>query len=248
MKRELKVLTRPYLLGLLTTLFLVTSVAMMSRPLFKPSDNATQAETATTTQKEEAAFKDLMTISDIQEVASADGTGVGIEKIELRGEGDDAHYVVGMANGQVLAYDAVTGDLLTGDNYRLDHKKETLPANYRAAVDFARARSLGAEKVPDAKVQKIEVEVESGSVIYIVRFDNDTRVIINADDGKVAEVRTKADKADDAQEGRVQGSSNANERATERTAPQTDRSNGRPNENANPPAFNFDYFNRFFSR
>lgn len=136
----------------------------------------------------------IKTIEEVRELAKTDSSE-DIVGVELEAEDGVTLYVVHLSDGTVYAYDAFTGARVEYDDNHDDEDDEPLPADFEAKISIQQAIATANNKRPNSKVEKVEIEVESGVVVYSVRFTDDSRVDVNATTGAV--VRVKDESGDD---------------------------------------------------
>lgn len=137
---------------------------------------------------------DLSTIkplAEIQELAKTDAADSNVLGIGLEVQDGRIVYIVHLTSGQVLVYDAITGEAvrLTDDKIK---DGEAIPVDFIAGISIQQAIDIAKQKRPDSKLKKVEIEVEEGIVVYSVRFSDDSRVDINAADGTIQRLKDEA--------------------------------------------------------
>lgn len=134
--------------------------------------------------------EDLLTAEKVKELALTEKPGATVSGVELENEDGIVVYEVKIADGSRLVFNAQTGKLITkalqNDKEEVD---KAIPADFKSEITFAKAREIALAQKPGGTVQKIELELEGGVVVYSVRFSDDARVDVNATTGVV--VRTK---------------------------------------------------------
>lgn len=138
----------------------------------------------------------LADIAVIQKDAIADKSGVTVTHIELeQNDVGNLVYKTELSDGTVTIYDAKTGARVKSIA-KTEKTTEVLPANFTPRVGFAKALEVARAEKPNSKVFKIELELEGGIVVYSVRFSDQARVDVDAQNGTI--VRTKAAKLQEA--------------------------------------------------
>jgi uncharacterized membrane protein YkoI len=136
-----------------------------------------------------ANLEGVMSIEDIKAKAIAEVPSVDVTGIELENEDGVLIYKVRYADGSYRFFDAKTGEIINDSVAGLE-KDDSVPAGYVPGIDLAMARSIAQDQRPGKTINKIELETENGVVVYSVRFSDDGRVDINANDGSVLRVRS----------------------------------------------------------
>ena len=166
--------------------------------------------------------EDLSTVKSVDEIqaqALAEAGDNTISGIELEFEDGSLVYVVHLSDGTVLSYDASTGEsvTLTDDNDD-DFEADSIPADTVFSVSIQDAIETAQAEFPESDVEKVEIEVEDGEVVYSVRFTNDNRVDVSVRDGSVLRVRdeaadtdTRANEDDDEDESRDDSSDDSDD-------------------------------------
>lgn len=133
-----------------------------------------------------------------------------IAQIELQTEDGSLVFKVTFTDGTATYFDALTGLAADKDVDTSEAEDtEALPASFVPGVTFAQARATAMTEMPGKSIIKIELELEEGSVVYSVRFSDNSRVDVNAVTGAVVsskdhleenEVGDVDDEADDEDE------------------------------------------------
>lgn len=169
----------------------------------------------------------IMTVEQIQEKASA-ATDSAISGIELEFEDGKTIYVVHLADGSIIAYDAVTGEVVTfsDDNDDDISDDDQIPAGFVAKVSIQDAINKAKAQRPGSTVEKVEIEVEDDKVVYSVRFTDDSRVDIDASSGDVARIKVEDEEDRKSEDSKDEDSDeNSNDDSTEsRSAEDSDDS------------------------
>lgn len=136
----------------------------------------------------------IQSLETVQEDAAGLNVGVEIVGVELEVEDGVLVYVFHFADGTTVAYDANTGQQVTLDDDNDDEfeaENEALPAGFVADVSVSEAIRIAKEQRPNSTVEKVELEVEDGEVVYSVRFTDESRVDVSATDGTVERVKSE---------------------------------------------------------
>lgn len=115
--------------------------------------------------------------------------------LELGTEQGILVYKIDLSDGTRVLLNAKTGakvtpsskDVATEDNDDAD--EISLPDNFALGISLGRAHEIAQAKFPAGKIQKIELDVENGVVVFSARFADNARVDIDAENGDI--VRTK---------------------------------------------------------
>lgn len=137
---------------------------------------------------------ELTDLATVKEAALAEKPGVTVIHVELERSSDDTLvYKAQLSDGTVVVYDARTGAKIKTQTAS-EKSDELLPANFSGGVGFAKAIEAARTVKPTGTIQKVELELEAGVVVYSVRFTDKARVDVNAETGAV--VRSKAAKTE----------------------------------------------------
>lgn len=134
---------------------------------------------------------DVVGLETVKQAALIDNEGATVISYELESEDGVLVYKIRLDSGLELYFNATTGELIkteTSDDTE-DDDNQLLPANFVAGISFNQARQIAQAERPEKKIEKIELEVEDGQVVYSIRFQDEGRVDINATTGDVVEVR-----------------------------------------------------------
>lgn len=134
---------------------------------------------------------DLLPIDKVKEIAANNNTtDATITGIQLEGEHGALVYLVRYSDGGNLLINAQTGEQITGLKVDEDEdESDNLPANFTVVISIAKAYEIAKQQNPDGKIKQIELENEDEDVVYKVKFQDDTRVIINATDGSMVKIK-----------------------------------------------------------
>lgn len=174
-------------LALLVIIVAVVLVASVS--LYISRSNKSKTLTSAKPSLETTLPTDLLSISDVKELAAKDASGVALTSVELETEEGTFIYKVKLANGTVLFFNAKTGSKLTRDAGENEAEDGTIPADFVAGISFDKAREIAMNAKSGGVIRKIELESEEGKMVYSVRFTDDARIDVDASNGTI--VRTK---------------------------------------------------------
>lgn len=136
---------------------------------------------------------DLSGVLSVDEIRNLAGlglaSGVTITGVELEQEDQGLVYKVKYSDGTFKLYNATTGELIGNTSLEVD---ETVPAGFVAGVTIETARATAQGVFPNKSIRKIELDTENGVVVYSVRFTDDSRVDVSAQDGSVVRTRDEA--------------------------------------------------------
>jgi uncharacterized membrane protein YkoI len=185
---------------------------------FLRRDNNTTAPNREVTQEEITLVSplptDILTVESIRSMAENEVPNMAITSIELEVEDGIYLYKVKMADGNVYFFDAQTGDKVTRTDTAetVEVQDGSLPTNFATSITFDDARRIALEQKQNGVIEKIELEVEEGITVYSVRFNDDTRIDIDATTGAI--VRNEQSTDDDSSSGNnsESGSSNSGSR------------------------------------
>ena len=108
-----------------------------------------------------------------------------------------------MADGSVLFMNARTGTTSTrpfidssSNSESSDHSLR-VPADFNAGITIMQARDFAIAEHPDAFIEKIELSMEEGIAVYSVRFLDDARIDVNANNGTIERTEPADNDRDD---------------------------------------------------
>ena len=136
----------------------------------------------------------LAGIKSIDEIITQAAPEIAARQVlaaELEQEDEGLVYSIKLSDGTVLVFDAKTGNkvqLKAPDGVDTDDDKP-LPAGFKPAVTLETAVQTAKTQRAGKVVEKVELEVEDGIVVYSVRFSDDGRVDIDANTGSVLRIR-----------------------------------------------------------
>lgn len=143
----------------------------------------TQLTTLDTTPVEE-----IQPVSDILLLAASEIGEATIVNVELEEEDGQQVYKLKLSNGQVLVFNAVTGDKMSVEQSNDEADDELLKkaalTSGQTLLTFAEARTIAAS-VRAVAIRKIELENDGGLIIYKVEYIDEGKVELDARDGKV---------------------------------------------------------------
>lgn len=160
----------------------------------RKDDSLASANNASAVSLTQPLPTDLLGADRIKTLAASDKPDLQVRQIELEAEDGVLLYKVRMSDGSFILYNARSGVKVTKDSGQSAEveKDDGLPNDFVAGISFERARAIALQQKPEGQIRKIELENESGVVVYSVRFTDDARVDVNASDGSI--VRTRAAK------------------------------------------------------
>jgi uncharacterized membrane protein YkoI len=128
----------------------------------------------------------LLSIDKVKELVTAQKPGLGITGIELeRQDTGVVVYQVRLTDGTVLAFNAQTGaQVATSGDVHLKNETNISPSTPKQ-IGFDKAREIALNQKPQGVVQKMELEPESGVLLYRVYFVDGGRVDVRAVDGTI---------------------------------------------------------------
>lgn len=142
-----------------------------------------------------ATLPELADLAQIKESALTNKPGITVIHIELESTKDgELVYKAQLSDGTVVVYNARTG-VKMNSTATSEKSDEALPASFSGGIGFAQAIVVARTVKPTGDIQKIELELEDGVVVYSVRFSDKARVDVNAETGEV--VRSKSAKLED---------------------------------------------------
>lgn len=128
----------------------------------------------------------LLPVDRVKELVDDQKPGLSIAGIELeRQDTGVAVYEVKLTDGSVIAFNAQSGAQVATSGH-VDLTNETgIPVDTVKQIGFDKAREIALAQKPQGKVQKIELEFESGVLVYRVYFVDGSRVDVRAMDGVI---------------------------------------------------------------
>lgn len=132
----------------------------------------------------------IMSIDEIITLAASEIASRQVLAAELEQEDEGLVYSIKLTDGTVLVFDAKTGnkvELESPDGVETDDD-EALPAGFKPAITIAAAVQTAKVQRVGKAVEKVELEVEDGVVVFNVRFSDDGHVDIDATTGSVLRV------------------------------------------------------------
>ena len=153
--------------------------------------SSSENDSSDTVEQLPSDLSEIRPVSEIQEIAQA-ASDRQISGIELEVEDGETIYVVRFSDGSIVAYSALSGEVVEysdDDEGKEEDDDDTLPANFAAGISLQEAIDIASAERPDSDLEKVELEVEDGVVVYSVRFTDDSRVDVNAEDGTIQRLR-----------------------------------------------------------
>ena len=138
--------------------------------------------------------ENLAGIKSIDEIITFAATEIAARQVlsaELEQEDEGLVYLIKLSDETVLAFDAMTGNKVQ-HNYHDEGETDddtALPAGFKPAITLDAAVQTAKSQRIGKAVEKVELEVEDGIVVYSVRFSDDGRVDIDATTGSVLRIR-----------------------------------------------------------
>lgn len=130
-------------------------------------------------------------LDEIISLAASEIAARQVLAVELEQENEGLMYSIKLNDGTVLVFDAKTGNrmqLESGEGTETDDDTP-LPAGFKPAVTLVDAVQTAKSQRVGRAVEKVELEVEDGIVVYSVRFSDDGRVDVDATTGSVLRIR-----------------------------------------------------------
>ncbi|MDX1765608.1 MAG: PepSY domain-containing protein [Candidatus Saccharimonadales bacterium] len=137
----------------------------------------------------------LKTFEEIRD--SADIGDASIVGVELEQDDGSLVFELKLSDGRVLVFDARTGELVATETDDDSSEDDAIPAGFTTEVTLADALATAKAERPGEKVEKVELEVEDGRVVWSVRFVDDGRVDVDALTGEITRVRDGDNEVDD---------------------------------------------------
>ena len=143
----------------------------------------------------EAELSDVLALPKITEIAASQVGDLKIVGIELEANDSGMVYVVHYSDGSSVVFDAMSGEKLAlKDNNNDDIEGKAFPSDFTAKITIQEAISIAKQKRPNSTLQKVEIEIENGVVVYSVRFTDESRVDVSASDGTVQRLKDETGK------------------------------------------------------
>lgn len=133
----------------------------------------------------------VKSLDEIISLATSEIAARQVVTVELEQETEGLVYSIKLSDGNVLVFDAKTGKRIQLDSPdSADTDGDTpLPVGFKPAVTLETALNTAKSQRTGKAVEKVELEVEDGIVVYSVRFSDDGRVEIDATTGSVLRIR-----------------------------------------------------------
>ncbi len=133
----------------------------------------------------------IKSIDEIITLAAPDLASRQVLAAELELENEGLVYSLVLSDKTVLVYDAKTGSKVQiKDSDDVETDADTpLPAGFKPAITLGAAVETAKLQRPGKVVEKVELEVEDGFVVYSVRFSDKGRVDVDATTGSVLRIR-----------------------------------------------------------
>ncbi len=138
---------------------------------------------------------DLLTLDKVEELAKAENSAATITGIQLESEDGTLIYLVRFSDSSKLLFNAQTGTKVSGLNVDDDKDdSDDLPANFTVGISITKAFQIATAQNPNSKIKQIELEEDDSIIVYKVKFQDETKVIINAKTGALVKVEKKDSK------------------------------------------------------
>lgn len=136
-------------------------------------------------------LSNIKSISEIQTQAQEENSDKSIVGVELETDDGKTVYVIHFNDGSVVVYDAFTGAMveINDDNDDEIEDDELIPAGFVAGVSIQDAINTAKQNRPNSTLEKVELELEDGVVVYSVRFTDESRVDIDAISGEIRRLK-----------------------------------------------------------
>lgn len=176
-------------------LIVVTVLALLGFIGWKFVDSQEKSSTASQQVNSELVLpKDLAGIKTIDEIitlATSDIASRQVLAAELELEDEGLVYSLILSDKAVLVYDAKTGSkVLLKDSDEVETDDDTpLPVGFKPAITLATAVETAKSQRVGKVVEKVELEVEDGIVVYSIRFTDKGRVDVDATTGTILRIR-----------------------------------------------------------
>jgi len=164
------------------------------------TDTSSSIDSSTSQEIKESLATDLSGIKSIEEIQSIATLSIGdltIVSVELKTEDGVTIYEVELSDGSKLHFDALTGESVAHDDHDdndvtdndNDDEDGPLPVGFVSGITVVQAIDIAKAKRPSSTVERVNLEVENGVVVYRVRFTDDSRVYVNATTGEVQRLK-----------------------------------------------------------
>lgn len=151
---------------------------------------------------------DLLALDKVEELAKAENSAATITGIQLESEDGTLIYLVRFSDGSKLLLNAQTGTKVSGVEVDDDKdESDDLPANFTVSISITKAFQIATAQNPNSKIKQIELEEDDSIIVYKVKFQDETKVIINATTGALVKVEKKDSKKSDDDKSSRSGSS-----------------------------------------
>lgn len=134
---------------------------------------------------------EVKSIDEIITLAALDIATRDVLAVELEQKDEGLVYSIKLGDGTKLVFDALTGNkvlLKSSDGVETDDDTP-LPVGFKPGITLGAAVQTAKTQRVGKFVEKVELEVEDGIVVYSVRFSDEGRVDIDATTGSVLRIR-----------------------------------------------------------
>jgi uncharacterized membrane protein YkoI len=179
--------------GVLEAIGVVLVVSVIGFGVWRVVNNDSDSNTPVASQNETsevlpADLEEALDFAAVQTIAQEQSSSE-LVSYELEYEDGRLVYKLYFADGVSIRIDALSGQVLgqgTDDN---EDTGGAIPVGFVPGITVARAVEIARGQFPDVEVEKVELELEDGGVVYSVRFVNDERVDVSAVDGDILRVK-----------------------------------------------------------
>lgn len=134
----------------------------------------------------------LLTVEKIQNLVNDDKPGTRIASIRLEKDGELLVYVVHLADGTKLVYNAQSGLKVAGAKVEAkDDDDDDLPKDITVGIDFNEAYQIALAQNPGGQLKEAELDDEDGQTVYKFQFSDGTEIKISAKDGSIVKLEKK---------------------------------------------------------
>ena len=159
--------------------------------------NSQQKDTNVSSQLSNAAVlpESLAGIRPVDEIMTTANLEIAerqVVAVNLEQEDEGLVYLIKLTDGTVLAFDAKTGNkvqLKSPHGIESGDDNVLLPAGFKPTVTIVDAIQTAKTQRVGKSVEKVELKVEDGIVVYSVRFSDKGRIDIDATTGSVVRIR-----------------------------------------------------------
>jgi len=129
----------------------------------------------------------IKTVAEMQARIKREMPEESIVGLELESDNDVTSYSVHLTSGEVVIFEAFTGEELEQPDDKDDalDKSQVIPADFITGVSIQRSIEVAQKEKSDAEAIKVELGVKNDTIVYSVYFTDGSRVDVRAEDGSI---------------------------------------------------------------